>query len=222
MEFLLITRYGVEVVISVLFLSLVLILISIFFIKIDFIKYVLILLSCGLLIFTIYFFRDPDRITPKDENLIISPADGKVIQIKEVYEDKYLKMECTQISIFMSPLNVHVNRVPINGMVEYFEHIPGKYLVAFEEKSSTLNERTLIGINAGKQKLLFKQIAGFIARRIVADLKVGMKVKAGECFGMIKFGSRVDVLIPKTSVVRIKLNEIVRAGESILAEMPNG
>jgi phosphatidylserine decarboxylase len=222
MEFLLITRYGIEVVISVLLLSLVVILISIFFIKIDFIKYALIVLSSALLIFTVYFFRDPDRITPKGENLIISPADGKVIQIKDVYEDKYLKTDCTQISIFMSPLNVHVNRVAIDGTVEYFEHIPGKYMVAFAEKSSTLNERTLIGINNGKQKLLFKQIAGFIARRIVADLKVGMKVKAGERFGMIKFGSRVDVLIPKKSAIRIKLNENVRAGETILAEMPNG
>ena len=217
-----ITRYGIEVVISVLLLSLVIILISIFFIKIDFIKYALIVLSSALLIFTVYFFRDPDRITPKGENLIISPADGKVIQIKDVYEDKYLKTDCTQISIFMSPLNVHVNRVAIDGTVEYFEHISGKYMVAFAEKSSTLNERTLIGINNGKQKLLFKQIAGFIARRIVADLKVGMKVKAGERFGMIKFGSRVDVLIPKKSAIRIKLNENVHAGETILAEMPNG
>jgi phosphatidylserine decarboxylase len=222
MECLLITRYGIEVVISILVLSLVVILISIFFVKVDFIKYALVVLSCGLLIFTVYFFRDPDRTTPKVENLIISPADGKVILIKEVYEDKYLKTECTQISIFMSPLNVHVNRMPIDGTVEYFEHVPGKYMVAFEEKSSTLNERTLIGINAGKQKLLFKQIAGFIARRIVADIKVGMKVKAGERFGMIKFGSRVDVLLPKRSTLRIKLNEVVRAGETILAEMPNG
>jgi len=217
----LITRYGIEVVISVFLFSLVVFLISIFFVKIDFIKYTLIFFSCGLLIFTIYFFRDPERVTPNGENVIISPADGKVIQIKEVYEEKYLKTECTQISIFMSPLNVHVNRIPLNGIVEYFEHVPGKYIVAFEEKSSTLNERTLIGINNGKHKLLFKQIAGFIARRIVADLKVGMKVKAGERFGMIKFGSRVNVLIPLKSAVKIKMNENVCAGETILAEMPN-
>jgi phosphatidylserine decarboxylase len=218
MEFLLITRYGIEVVVSVFVISLIIIVISIFFVKIDFIKYFAIFLSCGFLVFTLYFFRDPERITPEDDKLIISPADGKIILIKDYFEDTYLKSECTQISIFMSPLNVHVNRFPVSGTIEYFEHIPGKYMVAFEDKSSSVNERTLIGINDGKQKIFFKQIAGFIARRIVADLKVGMKGKAGERFGMIRFGSRVDVMIPKNSSVKVKLNEIVRAGETILAE----
>lgn len=218
MEFLLITRYGIEVVVSVFMISLIITLISIFFIKIDFIKYLVIFLSCGLLAFTLYFFRDPERITPEDDKLIISPADGKIILIKDIYEDTYLKSECTQISIFMSPLNVHVNRYPVSGTIEYFEHIPGKYLVAFEDKASSVNERTLIGINYGKQKILFKQIAGFIARRIVTDLKLGMKAKKGERFGMIRFGSRVDVVIPKNSSVKVKMNEIVRAGETILAE----
>lgn len=213
-----ITRYGIEVVVSVFVISLIIILISIFFIKIDFIKYLVIFLNCGLLAFTLYFFRDPERITPEDNRLIISPADGKIFLIKDIFEDSYLKSECTQISIFMSPLNVHVNRFPVSGTIEYFEHIPGKYMVAFEDKSSSVNERTLIGINYGKQKILFKQIAGFIARRIVADLKVGTKAKKGERFGMIRFGSRVDVMIPKNSSVKVKLNEIVRAGETILAE----
>jgi phosphatidylserine decarboxylase len=217
----LITRYGTEVVITVLLLSCILIAISIIFIKIIFLQYTIIFFGIAFLLFTLYFFRDPERFTPKGSNLVISPADGKIIMIKDVIEDKYIKSECKQVSIFMSPMNVHVNRIPISGTVEYFEHIDGKFLVAFEDKSSDVNERTLIGINSGSGKVFFKQIAGFIARRIVADLKVGTKVSAGERFGMIKFGSRVDVILPKNSVVYVKLNENVNAGKTILARLTN-
>lgn len=214
-----ITHYGYNVVIGIIIIVAALITVSIIFIGSDIVKYLLIIFSILLLAFTFYFFRDPERTTPQDENIIIAPADGKIIFIKEVFEDKFLKSDAVQVSIFMSPLNVHVNRFPVSGQIGYFEHIPGKYLVAFEDKASEANERTLIGIDNGKFKLLFKQIAGFIARRIVANLQVGMKTTAGERFGMIKFGSRVDVIMPTNAVIKIKVNDTVKAGETILAEI---
>ncbi len=164
------------------------------------------------------FFRDPDRTTPKGDGLVISPADGKIVVIKELFEGEYLAQDAVQVSIFMSPLNVHVNRYPVSGTLGYFKHIPGEYLVAFDDKSSERNERTHIGIDAGGMKVFFKQIAGTVARRIVADLRVGDPTVAGERFGMIRFGSRVDVLMPKHVAVRVKLGEHVRAGETVLAE----
>jgi len=215
----LITHYGYNVVIGIIIIVAALITVSIIFIGSDILKYLLIIFSILLLAFTFYFFRDPERTTPQGENIIIAPADGKIIFVKEVFEDKFLKSDAVQVSIFMSPLNVHINRFPVSGQIEYFEHIPGKYLVAFEDKASKANERTLIGVDNGKFKLLFKQIAGFIARRIVADLRVGMKTTAGERFGMIKFGSRVDVIMPKNAVIKIKVNDTVKAGETILAEI---
>lgn len=214
-----ITKYGLDVVGVVLFICFALILISIFFIRVDLLKYLLIILSSVFILFTLYFFRDPDRVTPSGNNLIISPADGKIISIKDVYEDKFLNSDAVLISIFMSPLNVHVNRYPIDGTIQYFEHIPGKYLVAFEDKASDVNERTLIGIDSKNGKILFKQIAGAVARRIVADLKIGMPTKTGERFGMIKFGSRVDVLLPKGKAkINVSLNQKVSAGETVIAE----
>ena len=170
-----------------------------------------------LLLFTLNFFRDPHRVTPDGENLVVSPADGEVVLIKDVREDDYLKNEGLQVSIFMSPLNVHVNRFPITGTVGYFKHIPGEFLVAFEDKSSDRNERTLIGVERGKTRILFKQIAGFVARRIIADVKVGDAVVAGARFGMIRFGSRVDVIMPKGSEVKVQLGEKTVAGETVLA-----
>ena len=170
-----------------------------------------------LLLFTLNFFRDPHRVTPDGENLVVSPADGEVVLIEDVREDDYLKNEGVQVSIFMSPLNVHVNRFPITGTVGYFKHIPGEFLVAFEDKSSDRNERTLIGVERGKTRILFKQIAGFVARRIIADVKVGDAAVAGARFGMIRFGSRVDVIMPKGSEVKVQLGEKTVAGETVLA-----
>lgn len=214
-----ITQYGYDVVLAVAVIVAGLIIVSILFIESGVLRYALIIISTLLLIFTLYFFRDPERNTPLLENIIVAPADGRIILIKNVFEEKYLKTDAVQISIFMSPFNVHVNRFPVSGQIEYFEHIRGKYAVAFEEEASEHNERTLIGIETKKYKLLFKQIAGFIARRIVADLKVGMQVKMGERFGMIKFGSRVDVLLPNHAVIKVQVNDNVKAGETILAEI---
>jgi phosphatidylserine decarboxylase len=163
------------------------------------------------------FFRDPERRTPPADHAVICPADGKVVQIKEIFEPEFLGQEAVQVSIFMSPLNVHVNRFPISGTIRYFEHIHGDYLVAFDEKSSERNERTLIGIEREDFKVLMKQIAGAVARRIVAPVKVGQRAVAGERFGMIRFGSRVDLLLPSSASVTVGLNERVVAGETVIA-----
>jgi len=163
------------------------------------------------------FFRDPERTTSRDANIVVSPADGRVVTITKLVEDEYIKSEAVQVSIFMSPLNVHVNRFPISGTVEYFRHVQGEYLVAFDEKSSLRNERTLIGVRNDGFKVLFKQIAGAVARRIVAPVSVGQPAVAGERFGMIKFGSRVDVIMPPHAQLQVQLNDRVVAGETILA-----
>ena len=178
----------------------------------------IIIVVVGLLsVFVFNFFRDPNRTPPAQENIVISPADGKIVLIKEVFEPEFLKQDALQISVFMSPLNVHVNRFPISGIVKYFRYIQGDYIVAFEEKSSERNERTHIGVENNEYKVLFKQIAGAVARRIVAPIAVGQQAMIGERFGMIKFGSRVDVIVPKNSQVKVRVGEIARAGETILA-----
>lgn len=158
-----------------------------------------------LCLLTIYFFRDPDRQTPDDDSLIISPADGKVVLIKDVEETEYMNQTATQISIFLSPLNVHVNRVPFSGDVEYVKYSPGKYLMAWEDHASEQNERAHFGVKHDSgTKLLFKQITGFMARRIVYNLKEGDHVTAGERFGIMKFGSRMDLLLPDNVEITIK------------------
>ena len=169
--------------------------------------------------FTLNFFRDPERVTPTGENLIISPADGKVIQVRTVREDEFLKSDAVEVSIFMSPLNVHVNRIPVSGRVDYYRYIPGEYLVAFDDKSSARNERTHIGIANGRFKVFFKQIAGFVARRIIAEVEEGRTVRAGERFGMIRFGSRVDIFVPTNATVKVKVGDIAVAGSTVVAEV---
>ena len=212
-----ISKYGTDVVIRFFLIAAIVMLCTFTLIESGFIRLAILVIISTAVIFVINFFRDPNRIVPKDEGLVISPADGKVVLIKEFFESEYIRQEAIQVSIFMSPLNVHVNRFPISGVVTYFRYIPGKYLVAFNEKSSELNERTHIGIENNSYKVIFKQIAGTIARRIVADITVGQKAAAGERFGMIKFGSRVDVIMPKKSEVKVNLGERVRAGESVIA-----
>jgi len=216
---LLITKYGYDVFFTITLIVIVGWIISWLFVEFKPAKYAIIILLLAVFLFTLNFFRDPDRTTPGGENVVISPADGKVVLIKEVREDEYMKTDAIQVSIFMSPLNVHVNRFPISGKVGYFKHIPGEYLVAYEEKSSTRNERTHIGVENAKTKVFFKQIAGFVARRIVAPIAVGDNAVAGERFGMIKFGSRVDLFVPKHATIRVKLGDITAAGETIVAEL---
>ncbi|MGE5438865.1 MAG: phosphatidylserine decarboxylase family protein, partial [Bacteroidota bacterium] len=184
----------------------------------NFFKFFLIALGALLLIFTLYFFRDPERVSPNKDNVVISPADGTVLLVKEVFDDKYIKDKAWQISIFMSPLNVHVNRIPINGKVEYLKYIHGEYLIASHDKASEKNERAEFGISSKLGKVFFTQVAGYVARRIVYELKPGDDVKMGERFGMIRFGSRVDVVVPIGWQVKVKKGENVTAGETILFE----
>lgn len=212
-----ITRFGYDVVGVVFVLVLVGSLLAWFLIDPKIVKYGLSGVLLLLLAFTLYFFRDPERTTPSGDGLVIAPADGKIVQIQDVREEEYLKGEGVQISIFMSPFNVHVNRFPISGTVGYFQYFPGEFLMAFDDKASARNERTHIGIHSAKTRVLFKQIAGFIARRIVAPVREGDRVVAGERFGMIRFGSRVDVIVPKGAKILVKLGDATTAGETILA-----
>ena len=175
-----------------------------------------------MLVFSYYFFRNPDRFTPQGDNLIISPADGIVSNIKEMVPPKALGLgneKLIRISIFMSVFSVHVNRTPVTGEVTHLEYVPGKFL-SVADKDSEDNERQLIGMKATNgEKIGFIQIAGLVARRIYCPLKVGDKLKAGEIFGMIRFGSRLDVFLPKGVVPKVLLGQVAVAGETILAEM---
>jgi phosphatidylserine decarboxylase len=172
-----------------------------------------------LLVMILQFFRNPARNIISDVNLVVAPADGKVVVIEEVMETEYFKDKRIQLSIFMSPLNVHVNRNPIGGVVKYMKYHPGKYLVAWHPKSSTENERTTVVIEGEKGSVLFRQIAGAMARRIVYYLREGEPVKQGMEMGFIKFGSRVDVLLPLNAKIKVKLGQDVRGPETILAEL---
>lgn len=214
-----ITKYGYDVFFTLSALCAAIVLISYFIVQPALLKYSAIGLAVVFWGFAVNFFRDPERVPPSGDHLVIAPADGEVILIKLAAEPEFMKVETTQISIFMSPLNVHVNRNPVTGTVEYFRYVKGQYFAAFEDKASDKNEQTIIGIQSSKGKVLFKQIAGFVARRIVCDLKIGDEVKAGERFGMIKFGSRVDVFIPADAAIKVQLGEKTAAGETVLAEL---
>lgn len=212
------TKYGYSTIGFVSILSFILIIAGIFF-NSGYIKYPLFAVAILIMIFTLNFFRDPERVTPLKEDIVVSPADGTVLFVKEVIDEKFINGKAKQISIFMSPLNVHVNRIPVSGTVDYIKHYEGEYIAAFEDKASERNERTEIGISSDKGKVLFTQIAGFVARRIVCDLKIGDNVKIGERFGMIKFGSRVDILVPINWQEKVKKDDKVFAGETILFEI---
>jgi phosphatidylserine decarboxylase len=182
------------------------------------ISYTLFLVTLALLLFLISFFRVPNRRLTSGSNLIICPADGKVVVIEEVTDPEYFKDKCLQISIFMSPANVHQNRNPISGEVVYDQYHKGEYLVAWHPKSSTENERHSVVIRNPHGELLVKQIAGALARRIVNYLSVGQKVEQSAEMGFIKFGSRVDVLLPVGTTVKVQLNQSVQGGVTVLAE----
>lgn len=174
-----------------------------------------------LFILVVYFFRDPERNIPGGDNVIVSPADGKIILIEEVDDTEYLKTRVKKVSIFMSVFNVHINRIPISGTVEYLKYNKGKFLPAFSEKSSTQNENYAIGIAAGQNKILFRQIAGILAQRIVNNLEINQTVKTGERFGMIRFGSRVDILLPLSTTLSVTLHQKVTGGETIIGVIEN-
>lgn len=184
-----------------------------------------VVIAAALLIFVVSFFRDPKRMPPDDPSglVVLAPADGRVIEVAEEYDDIYSHTTAKRVSIFLSPLNVHVNRVPVSGRVEFVRYVPGEYLVAWHPKSSTLNERSEIGVrHESGAPVLFKQIAGAVARRVVFHLREGDVVTAGDRFGIVKFGSRMDVLLPLESRVDVEVNQRVVGGESILGWLPGG
>lgn len=165
----------------------------------------------------ISFFRIPKRNHTRDEHAIIAPADGKVVVVEEVQADEYFTDRRIQVSIFMSPLNVHVNRNPVSGEVAYSQYHPGKYLVAWHPKSSTENERHSVVYRTGGKEILVKQIAGALAKRICNYLQPGMQVKQGEEMGFIKFGSRVDMLLPLDAKVRVNIGDKPQGGVTVIA-----
>src|SRR3982751_4270300 len=175
--------------------------------------------TLSVFLFLISFFRIPDRKLVSGENLVVAPADGRVVVIEEAFDEEYFKEKRLQISIFMSPANVHQNRCPESGEVVYSKYHKGKYLVAWHPKSSTENERHSIVIKNDKTEILVKQIAGAVAKRIVNYLQVGQKVEQGAEMGFIKFGSRVDVLLPLSAKIKVQLNQAVKGGITVLASL---
>jgi len=212
-----ITKYGYSTVIFAFIILCILGGVS-FFTNIPILKWFLIAVGVSIFVFTVGFFRDPSRVTPQQKNIVVSPADGTVLFVKEVKDDRFLKAKALQVSIFMSPLNVHVNRIPVSGKVEYLKHLEGSFFVASTDKACEKNERSEIGISSAFGKVLFTQVAGAVARRIVTDLKPGQQVTIGERFGMIKFGSRVDVIVPANWKAKVNKGDKVTAAESILFE----
>jgi phosphatidylserine decarboxylase len=167
-----------------------------------------------------YFFRDPERVGDRGASLVVSPADGKLIMITEVDEPSFIQRPAIRLSIFMNVFNVHVNRYPVDGIVKFIHYNKGKFFNASAEKSSLENEQMSVGIETGGHRVLVRQIAGLIARRIVTYSKLGEVVKQGDRLGIIRFGSRVDVFLPPGSTLRVKLGDVTTAGVTILAELP--
>ena len=188
------------------------------FIHVFWLQKSLMILLLVFFVLVLQFFRDPKRNTVLNDDHIIAPADGKVVVIEDVEENEYFKEKRKQISIFMSPLNVHVTRYPVSGKVAYSKYHPGKYLVAWHPKSSEDNERTTIVVkNQRVGDILYRQIAGAVARRIVNYAKTGQQVVQGEDAGFIKFGSRIDIFVPLDMKIKVELNQKTKGGETILA-----
>lgn len=178
------------------------------------------IVSVVLFLLVLQFFRNPKReIIIPDDNCIYAPADGKIVVIEETQEDEYFKDKRLQVSIFMSPTNVHVNRNPISGTVNYFKYHPGKYLVAWHPKSSTENERTTVVIGNGEEEILLRQIAGAVAKRIRCYIQEGDEVRQGNEFGFIKFGSRVDLFLPLDADIQVEMGQKVRGNKTVIAKL---
>ena len=216
------TKYGTSNVIVMLTVAFLLIVVAIIVHPL-WIRIICFSICLLLTLFTFLFFRDPDRNIPAealaDPSMILAPADGRVVAIVETEENTFIKGKATQISIFLSPLDVHVNRSPASGIIKYFKYLPGDYIVAYHPKSSIKNEQTHIGLENNAGKVFFKQIVGILARRLVWDIKEGDTISAGQKFGMMKFGSRMDVFVPQESTVFLKKGQRVIAGETIMARL---
>lgn len=173
--------------------------------------------SLALTLFVLFFFRDPRRVIPPGDGLVVSPADGKVVAVADIYEKDYLHKDATRISIFLSIFNVHVNRAPISGMIESVSYNPGKFHVAALDKASLENEQTAVVIAGGNTKILVKQIAGIIARRIICYVQPGDVVEKGERYGLICFGSRMDIFLPENFEIRVKVGDRVKGAKDVIA-----
>jgi phosphatidylserine decarboxylase len=207
-----------SIVLAVLILAAInIIFFYLFNVSMPVIEWIIFVVTMVLLLFIISFFRSPKVTLTISEQEVVSPADGKVVVIEEIFDTEYFKDKRLQVSIFMSPANVHINRIPISGEVLYSQYHKGKYLVAWSPKSSTENERHSIVIKNDDVYVLVKQIAGAVAKRISNYLKVGETVKQGNEMGFIKFGSRVDVLLPVDVQVNVRLNQVVKGGVTVLA-----
>lgn len=217
------TRYGSDVLWAVLVITIVLFALA-FWTDETWLRTVLIVVALFIAFFSLNFFRDPNRTVATNgrpiEKLVVCPADGKVVVVQETNEQEFFHGPARQISIFMSPLDVHVNRAPMNGVVQYFRYVKGEFLKAYEEESTHRNERAIIGFTSDGHKVLMAQVAGYIARRIVCPVKVGDTLRVGQRFGMIKFGSRVDLYLPLDATLHVKIGDIVKSGETVLAEFP--
>ncbi len=181
-----------------------------------------IIITIGVIFYLLFlqFFRSPSFEVKRDEKQVLAPADGKVVVIEETEEKEYLKSRRQQVSIFMSPVNVHVNRMPVGGSISYCKYHPGKYLVAWHPKSSTENERTtIVARMKNGNEILFRQIAGALARRIKWYVKEGQPMQQGEEFGFIKFGSRVDIFLPLDAKINVAIGEVTKGGRTIIAEL---
>ncbi len=211
-------REGQKIILTTFFIVGVSVLLTHFFITIPWLQFMLYGLFLVVLILILQFFRNPKRVSNKSFDEILSPVDGKVVVIEEVEENEYFKDKRKQVSIFMSPINVHVTRYPASGTVKYSKYHPGKYLVAWHPKSSEENERTTVVVRTPKfGDILFRQIAGAMARRIVNYAEVGESVQQGDDSGFIKFGSRVDVFLPLDCEINVKLNQKVKGATTCIA-----
>ena len=209
---------------KIILITLVFVVVSFFVIdylvSIEWLRKTLMIVVLGFFLLILQFFRNPKRHTHANAQQALSPVDGKVVVIEEVEENEYFKDKRIQISVFMSPINVHVTRHPISGEIAYSKYHPGKYLVAWHPKASEENERTTVVVeNDSFGKVLYRQIAGALAKRIVNYAVEGETVKQGSDSGFIKFGSRVDVFLPLNSEIKVELNQRVRGGETVIAEM---
>jgi phosphatidylserine decarboxylase len=182
--------------------------------------WLLALLCLVVALWVAYFFRDPERTGERGSRVVVAPADGKVVMITDVDEPTFVHGRAARISIFMNVFSVHVNRYPVSGTIAYVHHSVGKFLNAATEQSSVENEQTSVGIESGSYRVLVRQIAGLIARRIVTYSQVGERVEQGSRMGMIRFGSRVDVFLPSSAMVRVKAGDLTTAGTTVLAELP--
>lgn len=217
-----ITRYGYDNAIPMLIIGISFILLAAFVFSSAW-SWISAIFGTIIIFFTLWFFRDPERIIPRaaldDHSIVIAPADGKVVEIMEIEEHEYIKGKAMQISIFLSPLDVHVNRSPVSGTVEFYRYMQGEYLVAWHPKSSELNEQSRIGVETGFGKVLFKQITGVLARRIVCTVQRGDKLRTGEQIGMMKFGSRMDIIVPVGTSIEVQKDQRTRGGETVLATL---